>query len=664
MKKIALFAAAVITIIALSQDVASARQSQPVFIPEADSLFRNALSFYEKGQYQNSLKIIDEILGLSKNQRSSAAMYLKCRIARDREDYNEASALTSELLKTYPDSRYVSHVRMLQAEIYFNKGMNYFTMQELLWNAAHGDGAEFRARAAEKFVNLFDSEIPEYMYEEFKRLYGDAEIQALIDIKIAQLKINEGVLDEAQAILGNIKNRITFRAVQNEIINLQSMVREELSGERYIAFLMPFHGEYAEMGKRIYNGADAALRQFNDGTAYPIKLKPIDTEGSISKFPSLIKEIAADRSVLGILGPVDPKLRALVGAVASIYNVPVIMPGNNDEKVKETNDYLFQIKGSAELEGVALANFAVNELELTNFAILSPIGVIEEQMAQSFALEIEKLGGNVLSQEWYYPGAMDYSYQFSHIRKIGYDLMMKDSLRIYIRENLVDSTTIIQDSLTVEDLDSLTNIFMDSLTIAEHDSIWYLYLDTLEARRKEAGIRELDTLYYPVYMYDAIFIPITAPEDMYFVANQFADKNFKTVLLGNNIWYDPIILDNIKNAFKTFYFTSDYFIDDLFTPWADFRDNFRQVKGASPGIDEMYGYDAMLFILEGVRGAPSQAGRKRFRENLMRIRSMPVSARGTFEMDNTHQKSNWLFFQYRSGKIELYNINPDDIQKK
>jgi len=671
MRKLALFAAVIITIIALSQDIASARQSQPVYIPEADSLFQIALSHYVNGQYQNSLETINGILGLPNNQRSSAALYLKCRIAKDQKNFDEAAALITQFPGKYPNSRYISHAKMLQAEIYFNKGMNYFALQELLWNAAHGDGSGIRSWAAEKFVNLFDPEIPEYMYVEIKKLYDDAEIQALIDIKIAQLKINEGMLSEAQAILGNIKSRITFRAVQNEITNLQSLIRGELSGERYIAVLMPFHGEYAEKGKRIFNGADAALNQFNDRAAYPIKLKPIDTEGNVSKFPSLMKNIAADRSILGILGPVDPKLQVLAGAAASIYKVPIILPGNNEEKITEINDYLFQIKGSSEVEGAVLANFAINELKLTTFAILSPIGVPEEQMAQSFALEVEKLGGNILSQEWYYPGTMDYGYQFGHIRKIGYDLMMKDSLRIHIRENLADSAAIIKDSLTVEDLDSLTTVFMDSLTIAEHDSIWYLYLDTLEARRKEAGIRELDTLYYPVYTYDAIYIPITAPADMYFIANQFADKNFKTVLLGNNIWYDPIILDRIKDTFKTFYFTSDYFIDDLYMPWANFRDIFRQVKGASPGIDEMYGYDAMLFILEGVSGGlslpeadPPPAGRKRFRENLMRIRSMPESARGTFEMDDTHQKSNWLFLQYRSGKIELYNRSSANIRQK
>ena len=671
MKKITLFTAAIITIIVSSHIFASARQAQKVYIQEADTLFSIALSEYKNGRYQQSLDIIEHILGFSNNQRSSAAFYLKCRIARDRKDYNEASALISELLKTYPDSRYVSHARMLRAEIYFNKGMNYFALQELLWNVAHGDGSVIRAQAAEKFVDLFDPEIPEYLYGEFKGFYNDPEIHALVDMKIVQNKSNEGALDEAQAILESIKDRITFRAVQNVVTDLQSLIMEELSGDRYIAVLMPFHGEYAEKGKRIFNGADAALSQFFaaggsasggiNKTANTIKLKPIDTEGSISKFPSLIKDIAADRSILGILGPVDPKLQALAGAAASIYKVPVVMTGNNEGKITEINDYLFQIKGSAELEGAALANFAVNELKFNIFAILSPIGVPEEQMAQRFALEVEKLGGNILAQEWYYPGTTDYKYQFNHIRKIGYDIMMKDSLRIFIRENLVDSTAIIQDSLTIEFLDSLTAVFMDSLTIAELDSIWYIYLDNLEARRKKEGIREVDSLDYSVYTYDAIFIPITTPEDLYIIPNQFAYENFNAMLLGNNIWYDMSKLDLIKRSFNTLYFTSDYFIDDFYTPWSNFRDIFRRIKGASPGIDEMYGYDAAIFILNGVSGALS---RERFRENLMRIRSMPESARGTIEMDNTNQKSNWLLLQYKNGVLEFFERDSTKIQQK
>ena len=149
-----------------------------------------------------------------------------------------------------------------------------------------------------------------------------------------------------------------------------------------------------------------------------------------------------------------PDLQVLAGALSGIYEIPIILPGNNEMNTQEINDYLFQIKGSMVSEGAALANFAVNELGQSTFAILSPLGVPEEQMALSFALEVERLGGNVLASEVYYPGTIDYNQQFHQIWKIGYDLMMAESMKLFIRDFLVDSAAIVKDSLTGENIDS------------------------------------------------------------------------------------------------------------------------------------------------------------------------------------------------------------------
>lgn len=654
-RKIALLSCLYI-VVGFTPETVHSDQLQKVFLPEADSLFQSALSDFENGRMRNSLETARAILSLPLNQRSSAASFLICRITTDSGDLDQAESLIRDFIIRFPNSRYLSQTKMLRAEIYYKKNLNYSSLKELLWVVVNGNSKTVRSRAASNFVNLFDPAIPAAMYDELHRFFDERVVDALIQIKFAQLSIQEGKRIEADVLLGQVQDSIPFTNVLNMIEELRNSLQGDISDEKFIAVLFPFYSEFSDKGKRIYTGAQAAVNQFNNEFSSNVRLKAIDTESSAAKFASLIKEIARDRSIFGIIGPVDPDLQVLAGPLAEIYKIPIILPANSESNTEEINEFLYQIKGSMVSEGAALADFAVNQLNFSSFAILSPIGLPYEHMAQSFALTVEKFGGNVLASEVYYPGTMDFNQQFRHIRKVGYDLMMEDSLNLFIRETLINSSKIAEDSLSVEYIDSVTTSFADSLTLAELDSIWMVYRDSLVSRRKSSGIRQFDTLDYPVYTYDAVFIPLVKPEDLDFIANQFAVYNINTVLLGNSAWYDHVILERVQRNIRDLYITSDYFADDLFEPWANFRDLFRQEMGISPGVDEMYGFESVLFLFDAISNA---ATRERFNENLKQLNSIRGSARGAFEIDGKHQKSNWMFLRYRRGIFHLYDRIPN-----
>jgi hypothetical protein len=321
---------------------------------------------------------------------------------------------------------------------------------------------------------------------------------------------------------------------------------------------------------------------------------------------------------------------------------------------------------------------------LKKFGILSPIGSKEEEMANAFALEVENLGGNVLVHEWYFPGTIDYKHQFTNIRRIGYDLQMTDSLRIYLEQSrmdtslinmdfLTDSTTaaiqdtgsdsedtlvsiLDNDSLEIAVLDSfvtdtLIQDALDSLTVYQLDSLWRIYQDTLDLRRKRAGIRRFDSLDYPVFTFDALYIPLTDPQDIDFIVNQFAFHNLDAVLLGNSYWYDLEMLERVDRNIKDLYFTSDYFLDDFFEPWGKFRDSFRAEIGGSPGINEMYGYDAMQLVFKAATSYILT--KKKFWESLSNITEISTSPRGPLKFNDRHWKNNWNIIRYYRGSFRL-----------
>jgi len=600
---------------------------------------------------------------MPRNQRSSAALYLKIRMTVEKGDYSRSLDYINQFLVSFPESGYAADVKLLRARTYYDRGVLFLALQELLDIIAHKPDDGTREKAVRVVVNLFDPDIPDHIYDGYREVYTDPDIRSLLDLKSAQLAVYQGDYDRSLELMNRIESGGGIPAVLDAVHELRVSVENDFFNTNAIVMLLPFTGAYAEQGLRLYKGAQLALDDYNRSAARPLLLKPLDTGGSAGKIPGLIHAAAEDHSVLGIVGPVDPQLQVLAASMAAVNNIPLILPENCRNNISEDNENVFRLAGSGENEGRALARFAVNELGLSTFAILSPMTGLEEDIANSFAIEVDKLGGQILVHEWFYPGAIDYHKQFRSIRKIGYDLMMADSLRLFIRGYLCDSLAATMDSIAAGVLDSLNTVFIDSLSISQLDSFRVIYQDTLIARMKAKGIREVDSLDIPVSTYDALFIPITDPEELDYIANQFAFFNLRADVIGNSAWYNKVMLNRVKNAFRfsTVYFTSDYFIDEQYEPWTAFRDHFRVVTGFTPGIDEMYGYDAMLFILNGA--GDDVLTRRQFQRRLIRQRAIENSGRGAVILDDAGQKSNWLILRYKSGFLTLYRTAADGVKK-
>jgi len=648
--------------ILFSPGVAQAWQFQQVYIQEADSLFEDALSYYNEGLLNEARSGIDALLNMPRNQRTTAAEYLNCRIAVDEGDHDKALSITGNFLKQYPESRYVADIHILRAETQYKSGYHFLALDELISAINQHENESARSKAAEMFANIFIPELPENIIREYESIAKDSEVAALIQLKYAQHAVNTGDYQRGLEIIDRIDRNITVPEVRKNIENLRSLIEGDLEKERYIAVLLPFSGEYSGEAVNIYRGIKFAIDNYNESAVNPLRLKPVDTRGVVSGVPGLVKSISEDRSVLCIIGPLVPEIQVLAVSLAEMYKIPIILPGNSSGIAVDDHEYGFKQTGSPESEGRALAQFAVNELNLSTFAILSPISELGERIANSFALEVADLGGDVLVHEWYYPGAYDFSQQYSHIRRIGYDLMMADSLRLFIRDTVFESLAAGLDSMDVElrdslviRLDSLNNAYMDSLSILQLDSLKYIFQDSLTARRREQGIREIDSLDYAVYAYDAFFIPVTDSEELDYIVNQLAFYNFRTSAIGNNRWYDIAMLDRISPAlrFTPIYISSDYYIDDFFEPWAGFRDMFRAKTSATPGLDEIYGYDSMQFVLKAIRNGART--RNQVFNRLKEIQFIENSPRGSVRFGEFGKKSNWMILQYRQGMLQLYD---------
>jgi ABC-type branched-subunit amino acid transport system substrate-binding protein len=637
-------------------------QQKPIFSFLADSLFNIAVSEYLNGEPDEAYTYLDRILRLTRNQRTTASFYMITRIISEKGELHNTVKFADEFLKLFPDSKYGSDIRIIKAKAYFDKNVQFLALRELLDIVEAYDSIEIKEKGATRIVNLFDTEIPDYIYTEYKNLYSDPLILNLLDLKRAQLAVYKGEFESGLELLEIVESGEVMPAMRNSIIELHSYIENEFYGYDSIALLMPFTGEFEEKALKLHKGARFALDKYNRTSERELKLKPLDTGGDFGKISGALNAIAEDRTIFGAIGPIDPQLQALASTIAAGKGTPLILPDNCRNNFLEENENVFKMLTSGQSEGETLAKYAFNELGYKTFAILSPLSGVEEQIANGFALEIERLGGEILVHEWFYPGAIDFHQQFMRFRKIGMGLMRADSLRLFIRDMIFDSTTTGLDSMSIEQLDSLNTTFMDSLTIVELDSFRTVFLDSMETRLKSRGVRELDSLNIPIYTFDAIFMPVTSSEDLDYIANQFAFYNFRSNILGNSAWHDNVMLDRVQRTFRfsDVHFTSDYLIDETYIPWIDFVNEFRMEMGYSPGVEELYGFDAMSFALNSINsGARS---RKQFLEQLLKQKKLAGSGRGDILFNEKGQKSNSLILNYYRGLIQVVNATADTLR--
>ncbi len=655
----------------------------------ADSMFDVSLELFNNNDIPGAENGLKKIIGLPFNQKTTAAIYMLGKIKTDLKNYDNAEIYIDKLQTEYPESKYLPAARFLSAQINYERKLYTFALQELMWVINNSVDHELVQRSVQKFINIFEPDISERFYNDLLERYQGDICNDLINIKLAQLSVYKAEFSKSRSIIEKIENSFNYDPVKRAVDDIDSMIKNELEGDRYIAFLFPFKGEYSDIGRRVYQGAQFALEELSNDLI-KLKLKPIDTGSSPANIPNILKSISEDLSIVGVVGPIDPDGQIIAASLAPVYKIPLIIPTYNDEISIVNSGYVFNLLGNSESEGKAIAQFAMEQLGYSNFAVISPIGGPEEKMADDFALEIEKLNGTVHVHEYYYPGTVDYKNQFVHIRRIGNEIQKSDSLRLYLRSTMIDtSDTENTDSLEVEQpvtqiiidndtldisdnplfeialldtskLDSLVDVRLDSLTMRQLDSLWLVYEDTLESRRKDLGIK-LDTLDYAVTAFDAIYMPLAFKEDIDFIVNQFAYYNFDAALLGNQKWYDLEMLERVNRNIRNMYLTNEYFDGDLYEPWAEFRNRFRESVGESPGDYELYGYDSMLLAIKAVRSY--MLTRDGFWETLSSINELSGSPRGEIIFDSSHQKSNWHIVEYYRSIFRLAEINKNIPEK-
>ena len=183
-------------------------------------------------------------------------------------------------------------------------------------------------------------------------------------------------------------------------------------------------------------GAELATLQLNDAGGVrdvPIRLiaRGIPTQRFVSESISdteYVTELAlaliVEEKVSAIVGPNRSTYAVVVGEIAQDHGIPMMATSATNPSVTAAGDFVFMAAFTDDFQGVAMAAFALQDLEAKTAAVLTHKGdVYSEGLSQTFIDSFIAHGGQVVADEFYAAGDTDFTAQLTAIAEATPDVI-------------------------------------------------------------------------------------------------------------------------------------------------------------------------------------------------------------------------------------------------
>ena len=270
---------------------------------------------------------------------------------------------------------------------------------------------------------------------------------------------------------------------------------------------------------------------------------------------------------LCMIGPIDADQCAALSMLSRYEKRPYIIPLSSQAGLTGLSPYAFQINPDVYSKGRFLGDYASRKIGLKRIAILAPANEYGQDFVESFVEEVQANGVEVVTVQWYYEDAQDFTRQFRAIWREGIYYAFRDSV-------LGTDTT-----LTDEQINEAYQEYLDT---------------TFEPRRPGLSVDSTDV---PATGIDGLLLVIRSSELMQFIAPQVAFNNIQTQLLGNEGWNDPAQLRKYKNELEGLIFITAGYFDRNSNSYHLFMNRFRSEMKTTPELFHLLGYDIMKWML-------------------------------------------------------------------
>ena len=528
---------------------------------EAERTFSNAIHLLNNRDDAGALRLFQRMIEMQPvHQRTTAAYLMAGKTLHRLDRYTESIRLLKLFIKTYEKSTYRHNAE-------YTLAVDYLMVQQPTEAIIHLvqalDDSTGRFERKDSFALL--QSIPPSRIEDstLRAIYlqtQNNEVRDILALKLAEKDLHAGQIPNAESILNELIHRIPKSRYEQDAIRLKDKLSNVVNVK--VGVVLPF------MKKSDRNQLRSISEEIVDGIKFAIqnKLPVSEWDGSVTlevrdseKDPKVarreVKNLAADKDVIGIIGPLFSQEAQASALVAADEGLPLLTPTATANGIAGVGASVFQLNPDLENRAKAMAIFAVKHLGFTKLGILASGEATGKVLAEDFVKEARKLGATIVVNEVYTKGASDLSDQFYAIRKAG---------------------------------------------------------SRLEGKSEPS--RYLDV---PVHGIEGLFIPISDAEEIGVIASQLKYFNISTTILGNDEWYDRTQLDLNKRYLGHLYILSDTYIDERTAAYTDYSRSYLAAMKITPTKYSAIGYDAMNLLLSLIQSGADSRGK--MNEGLARV---------------------------------------------
>ncbi|MCH2665170.1 ABC transporter substrate-binding protein, partial [bacterium] len=610
-------------------------QETPVtFSQPAESLFQRSLARYIQANFIAARAGFTELVEeLPPNQRTSAARLMLGKSYYKLREYNLALAAAIELYETFPYSRYLPEADLLIGDCYFHQGQVYSAATQYARGLTAKASIRLKARAADRLGQM--SGAGRLTDRDIDRLRGDFGRQIIDEAltfgkarwpeKLGRPADSEKPLARFLERFPNgyleplVRRQLLSRTKAPEPTLVDKIaepeeVEEDPSKATYrIGIVAPLE---TPAGRSLRDGILLARERFTLPKGETIGLIFQDSEGSPIRAVKAAERIIENYDVLAIIGALRSEETLPLAAHLSPQKIPLIAPTASEDEIASL-PYVFQMNATPGAQGRRIADYAVRELGLRTLASVSSRDKYGDRLAKEFTARAEELGGEVVVQEWYEPGATDYRGQFNRIRDAGLALHMPNIL-----ETEVDS--LIRNGIHVEPPPPVP---VDPDTVQQE----------------------------PVETVDGLLVGASTYEDVLLITPQVASSQINAQLLGSDGWNYPEVVQDGGSYVNNAIFVAKYNEMSDLESVQDFVNLYRGRFGRDQDTASALGHDAMLAVLEAIAAGGTE--RPTLQEKLQTLTDIP-GATGRITFRPGDRENAWMYLlSIRRGRIQTLSFD-------
>lgn len=198
------------------------------------------------------------------------------------------------------------------------------------------------------------------------------------------------------------------------------------SGPIAVGYYGDMTGNTATFGTSTKDGIDLAVEEINQSPPLgrPLEIHTEDDQGKPEQAASVVTKLITQNQVVAVLGEVASSNSLAAAPICQKEKIPMISTASTNEQVTQVGDYIFRICFIDPFQGAVMAKFATNTLKAKTAAILKDVkSDYSTGLAKSFKETFTSLGGQIVAEQSYSNGDINFNAQLSTIKQANPDVV-------------------------------------------------------------------------------------------------------------------------------------------------------------------------------------------------------------------------------------------------